>query len=70
MALIKPLVKMSAICVYKDGSRTLSTVMEGYRDAVVQHAGETYALEIIDKALLKGHITESEYQETISYSIK
>lgn len=67
MELFQPLVKMSAICVYKDGTRTLDKVKEGYRDAVIKHAGENYEFSILDRAFMLGFITESEYQETVAY---
>lgn len=67
MDLFIPLVKMSAICVYKDGTRTLDTVKLGYRDAVVKHAGENYDLPILDRAFVRGFITEEEYAETMAY---
>lgn len=63
----QPLMKLSAICVYKDGTRTLSSLKEGYEEPVKRYVGETYELYIIDNALVKGYISEEEYRQTIAY---
>lgn len=64
----QPLLKLSAICVYKDGTRTLDSLKEGYEEPVKQHVGETYPLNIIDNALVKGFISEEEYRQTMVYT--
>lgn len=67
MALIAILTKQYAICVYKDGTRTLSSVNENYTEAVKEYAALNYSLSVIDNALIRGYITEQEYRETIAY---
>lgn len=63
----KLLVKQYALCVYQIGTRKLTTVHVDYVEAVKEFAALNYAYELIDAALVKGYITEQEYQETIAY---
>lgn len=62
------LVKQYALCVYVHGTRTFDTVVTDYHEPVKEFAAEKYTLEQIDSALIKGHVTEQEYQDTIAYT--
>lgn len=68
MAVIQILVKQYAVCVYIYGTRTIESVAEGYKEAVKEYAAVNYTLAQIDNALVKGYVTEKEYQETIAYT--
>jgi len=68
MAVINLLVKQYAVCVYVYGTRKFDTVVADYHAPVKKFAADNYTLEQIDNALVKGYVTESEYQETISYT--
>lgn len=68
MAVIGMLTKQYAVCVYIHGTRKFETVVADYHEPVKKYAAENYTLEQIDNALVKGHITEQEYQETIAYT--
>lgn len=62
------LVKQYAVCVYVHGTRKFSTVVADYHEPVKQYAAENYTLEQVDNALVKGFVTDQEYQETIAYT--
>lgn len=66
----KLLVKQYALCVYQIGTRKLTTVHVEYVEAVKEFVALNYAYELIDTALVKGYITEQEYQETIAYKYR
>ena len=68
MAVNNLLVKQYAVCVYVYGTRKFDTVVADYHEPVKKFAAENYTLEQIDNALVKGNITETEYQETIAYT--
>lgn len=70
MAVNQLLVKQYAVCVYVYGTRAFSTVVVDYHEPVKKYAAETYTLEQIDNAMVNGHITETEYIETIAYTKK
>ncbi|MBZ9637516.1 hypothetical protein [Clostridium sp. FP1] len=67
MLINKLLVKQYAVCVYQYGIRAFSAIMVDYHEPAKKYAGENYTLEIIDKALVNGYITEKEYSDTIAY---
>lgn len=67
MNIIEMLVRQYAVCVYVHGIRSLETVVKDYHEPVKEYAANKYTLEQIDNALVKGYITEEEYQETIAY---
>lgn len=62
------LVRQYAVCVYVHGTRSFETVVADYHEPVKKYAAENYTLEQIDRALVNGYITESEYQQTIAYT--
>lgn len=64
------LTKQYAVCVYVHGTRKFETVVSDYHDPVMQYAADNYTFEQIDGALVKGYITESEYQSTIAFTQK
>ncbi|MEK5038760.1 hypothetical protein [Sporosarcina sp. FSL K6-3457] len=64
----KLLTKQYAVCVYTHGTRKFDTVVADYHEPVKQYAADNYTLEQIDNALVKGYVTETEYQETIAYT--
>lgn len=66
-ALYSILTKQYAVCVYKDGTRTLASVNVNYTEAVKEYAAVNYPLSVIDNALVRGYISEQEYRETIAY---
>ena len=61
------LTRQYAVCVYVYGTRKFSTVVAEYHEPVKEYAAQTYTLEQIDYALVKGFITEQEYVDTMSY---
>ncbi|WP_137743232.1 XkdX family protein [Robertmurraya siralis] len=63
------LTKQYAVCVYVYGTRNFETVVSDYHEPVKEYAAKTYTLEQIDNALVKGYITEQEYQDTMKYTI-
>lgn len=67
MAAIPMLTRQYALCVYVYGTRSFSSVVADYHEPVKQYTAETYTLEQIDNALVKGYITEIEYADTIAY---
>lgn len=69
MAVNNLLVRQYAVCVYIYGTRKFSTVVADYHEPVKEQAAKAYTLEQIDNALVKGYITESEYIETIAYTL-
>ena len=68
MAVNSLLVKQYAVCVFVYGTRKFDTVVADYHGPVKQYAAKNYTLEQIDNALVKGYVTETEYQETIEYT--
>ena len=68
MAVNSLLTKQYAVCVYVYGTRKFDTVVADYHEPVKKYAADNYTLEQIDNALVKRHITESEYVETIAYT--
>lgn len=68
MAIAQVLVKQYGVCVYQDGTRTLTSVNSAYVEPVKEYVAKNYNLSVIDNALEKGHITEEEYRETIAYT--
>ena len=66
MTVNKLLTKQYAVCVYVHGTRKFDTVVTDYHEPVKQYAADNYTLEQIDNAVVKGYITEKEYQETIA----
>lgn len=68
MAVVQVLVKQYGVCVYQDGTRTLSSVNTAYVEPVKEYVAKNYNLSVIDNALAKGYITEEEYRETVAYT--
>ncbi|MFO1442777.1 hypothetical protein KDN24_06060 [Bacillus sp. Bva_UNVM-123] len=68
MNIIPLLTKQYAVCVYVYGTRKFETVVADYHEPVKEFAANTYTLEQIDNALVKGYITESEYIDTMKYT--
>lgn len=68
MAVNSLLTKQYAVCVYIYGTRKFETVVADYHEPVKEYAANTYTLEQIDNALVKGYITEQEYIDTIKYT--
>lgn len=68
MAVNSLLTKQYAVCVFVYGTRKFETVVSDYHEPVKKYAADNYTLEQIDNALVKGFVTESEYQETIKYT--
>lgn len=68
MNIIEMLVRQYAVCLYVHGTRSFETVVKDYHEPVKKYAAEKYTLEQIDQALVKGYITEDEYQQTIAYA--
>ncbi|MEK4715328.1 hypothetical protein [Sporosarcina sp. FSL K6-5500] len=68
MIIHQMLVKQYAVCVYVHGTRKFETVVADYHEPVKQYAADKYTLEQIDNAVVKGYVTEQEYQETIAYT--
>jgi len=62
------LTKQYAVCVFVYGTRKFETVVADYHEPVKKYAAETYTLEQIDNALVKGYITESEHTDTMKYT--
>lgn len=67
MAANNLLVKQYAVCIYVHGTRKFATAPAEYHEPVKEYAANTYTLEQIDTALVKGFITEQEYQESLVY---
>lgn len=68
MAVNSLLTKQYAVCVFVYGTRKFETVVADYHEPVKKYVADNYTLEQIDNALVKGFVTESEYQETIAYT--
>lgn len=68
MAVISILTRQYAVCVYIHGTRKFETVVADYHEPVKKYAAGNYTLEQIDNAVVKGYITEQEYQDTIAYT--
>lgn len=68
MNIIQLLIKQYAVCVFVYGTRKFETVVADYHEPVKQYAAKNYTLEQIDNSLVKGYVTEAEYQETIAYT--
>ena len=68
MAVNNLLVRSYATNIYIYGNRTFSTIPAEYHDSVKQQAANTYSLAQIDNALVNGWITETEYNETLTYA--
>lgn len=68
MAVNNLLTKQYAVCVFVHGTRKFETVVADYHEPVKQYAADNYTLEQIDNALVKGYVTETEYQQTIAYT--
>jgi hypothetical protein len=61
------LVRGYSYSIYIDGTRTLATTNESYHEEIKQYAAFNFTNEQLDNALIKGFITQKEYDDTISY---
>lgn len=67
MALVQSLVGAYSRAIYKDGTRKFSEIRVDYADAVKQFAAASYSDAQIIVAGENGWITETEYDETMTY---
>lgn len=51
--------------IYLYGTKRFYNIPTEYHQPVKQHAADTFMRVEIDEALLKGYITEQEYDETV-----
>jgi hypothetical protein len=68
MAVNSLLVRSYTTNIYIYGNRSFATIPAEYHEPVKKHAAITYTLSQIDNALVRGWITEIEYNETLAYA--
>jgi ribulose bisphosphate carboxylase small subunit len=69
MAIYQPLVVAYAKAIYIDGTKKFSDIRPEYDPYVKQYAVNNYTQEQIDNALAQGWITQTEYDDTMSYRV-
>ena len=67
MALIASLTKAYAQAIYLDGTKKFSEIRPEYVESVKKYAAASYTDEQIESALIKGYISNPEYDETMAY---
>jgi hypothetical protein len=69
MAVYPSLTKAYAQAIYLDGTKRFIDIKVEYVEPVKQYASSNYTQEQIDNALVKGWITQQEYDDTVAYKV-